>query len=235
MTELNIYQRLSNVRKTCAYLKKENDGYQFKYVSSSQTLGHLHNAINENGLILIPEIVSQDIQETTNQKGNKEFFTKLNMRFTWVNIDKPEDRVVCFWTAQGVDNAEKGIGKALTYAEKYFLLKFFNIATDKDDPDKFQEKMDKQEVKTTIKDSSVNIENTKTELTADQLMMQKDFTFVFKNGTVHQWSNLTAKWLKKKPELANNKDFEAWVNKYKPGKKKTDEELMEEATAGAKR
>jgi hypothetical protein len=43
--------------------------------------------------------------------------------------------------AQGVDIAgEKGVGKALTYGEKYFLLKTFNIATDKDDPDAFQEK-----------------------------------------------------------------------------------------------
>lgn len=78
----NIYQRLAEVRKSCAYLKKENEGYQFKYVSSSQTLGHLHNSINENGLILIPEIIKQDIQETTNQKGNKEFFTKLDMNTT---------------------------------------------------------------------------------------------------------------------------------------------------------
>jgi hypothetical protein len=29
----------------------------------------------------------------------------------------------------------------MTYAEKYFMLKFFNIATDKDDPDSFQKKM----------------------------------------------------------------------------------------------
>ena len=37
---------------------------------------------------------------------------------------------------QGVDiSGEKGVGKALTYAEKYFLLKFFNIPTDEADPD----------------------------------------------------------------------------------------------------
>lgn len=81
----------------------------------------------------------------------------------------------------------------------------------------------------------INIDEKKKDtLTPDQKEMQKDFSFVLKNGTVHQWSNLMAKWLKKKPELANNKDFEAWVNKYKPENKKTDEE-MEEATAGAKR
>jgi len=214
---LNIYQRLSNVRKTCSYLRKENEGYQFKYVSSSQTLGHLHNAINENGLILIPEIVSQELQETTNQKGNKEFFTKLNMVFTWVNIDNPDEKIVCQWTAQGLDNAEKGIGKALTYAEKYFLLKFFNIATDKDDPDKFQEKMDNTTKKNApveqVKVSAPSPEDVKKQ--KEQEQMQKDFIAV-KNGTIFQWTNVVKKWLDKKPELAGSESFDKWALKYKP-------------------
>jgi len=214
---LNIYQRLSNVRKTCGYIKKENEGYQFKYVSSSQTLGHLHNAINENGLILIPEIVSQDLQETTNQKGNKEFFTKLNMVFTWVNIDNPDEKIVCQWTAQGLDNAEKGIGKALTYAEKYFLLKFFNIATDKDDPDKFQEKMDNTTKKNApieqVKAPSPSPEDVKKQ--KEQEQMKRDFEAV-KNGTIFQWTNVVKKWLDKKPELAGSESFDKWALKYKP-------------------
>jgi len=217
---LNIYQRLSNVRKTCSYLRKENEGYQFKYVSSSQTLGHLHNAINENGLILIPEIVSQELQETTNQKGNKEFFTKLNMVFTWVNIDNPDEKIVCQWTAQGLDNAEKGIGKALTYAEKYFLLKFFNIATDKDDPDKFQEKMDNTTKKNApieqVKAPSPSPEDVKKQ--KEQEQMKRDFEAV-KNGTVFQWTNVVKKWLDKKPELAGSESFDKWTLKYKPESK----------------
>lgn len=214
---LNIYQRLSNVRKTCGYIKKENEGYQFKYVSSSQTLGHLHNAINENGLILIPEIVSQDLQETTNQKGNKEFFTKLSMVFTWVNIDNPDEKIICQWTAQGLDSAEKGIGKALTYAEKYFLLKFFNIATDKDDPDKFQEKMDNTTKKNApveqVKAVSPSPEDVKKQ--KDQEQMKRDFEAV-KNGTIFQWTNVVKKWLDKKPELAGSESFDKWALKYKP-------------------
>jgi hypothetical protein len=41
---------------------------------------------------------------------------------------------------EGTDFGERGVGKCYTYNEKYFLLKFFNIATDKDDPDSFQKK-----------------------------------------------------------------------------------------------
>lgn len=44
------------------------------------------------------------------------------------------------WYAQGLDvEGEKGVGKLLTYGEKYLFLKLFNIATDKDDPDSFQD------------------------------------------------------------------------------------------------
>ena len=36
---------------------------------------------------------------------------------------------------QGMNGFEKGLGSALTYAERYFLLKYFHIATDEDDID----------------------------------------------------------------------------------------------------
>lgn len=169
---------------------------------------------------MIPEIVSQDLQETTNQKGNKEFFTKLNMVFTWVNIDNPDEKIVCQWTAQGLDNAEKGIGKALTYAEKYFLLKFFNIATDKDDPDKFQEKMDNTTKKNApieqVKAPAPSPEDVKKQ--KEQEQMQKDF-IAAKNGTIFQWTNAVKKWLDKKPELAGSESFDKWALKYKPESK----------------
>ncbi len=137
-TQLNIYQKLINVRKTVPYLKKDNKGYQFKYVSSSQTLGAVRDAMDENALLLIPRVVGYDVSDHTTSKGGHEYFTQLKMSFTWVNADNPEEQIECPWTGQGLDNGEKGVGKALTYAEKFFLLKFFNIATDKDDPDAHQ-------------------------------------------------------------------------------------------------
>lgn len=144
MNDSNIYQKLVEVRKSVPYLKKENAGYQFKYVSSSQTLGALREAMDIQGLLLIPKITREEVRDHTTRKGDHEYFTILNVEFTWVNIDKPEEMVICPWYGQGLDDGEKGVGKALTYAEKFFLLKFFNIATDKDDPDSFQKKEDGQ-------------------------------------------------------------------------------------------
>lgn len=144
---MNIYQKLIEVRKSVPYLQKDNQGHQFKYVSSSQTLGSLKSAMDKHGLLLIPNVKGERVLDHTTSKGAHQYFTVLDMEFTWINAENPEEKVVCNWTGQGLDDGEKGVGKALTYSEKYFMLKFFNIPTDKDDPDSFQKETDKGSAK----------------------------------------------------------------------------------------
>lgn len=88
----------------------------------------------------------------------------------------------------------------------------------------------KNQTSTINKDNIIEIDDKKKE----QMEMQKDFTNVKQNGTIHQWSKVIEKWINKKPELKDSKNFETWVNKYKPDPK-SDAELMEEASAGAKK
>jgi hypothetical protein len=154
---MNIYQKLIEVRKAVKYLEKKNEGYEYKYVSSSQTLASVKSKMDELGLLLIPSVTDKNLTQDIYEKKYKDeikrkvdYFTELEIDFTWVNAEKPEEQIVSHWYGQGLDTGEKGVGKALTYAEKYYLLKFFNIPTDKDDPDSFQEKIDgnnKNEVK----------------------------------------------------------------------------------------
>lgn len=151
-----LHQKLLAIRKDCKYLQKEKDGAQYKYVGSSQVLTALRNGMDTEGVLLIPRItnksveVKRDIKKEDKYFQVKEqhtFFTEICIDYTWVNVDNPEDTITCPWYAQGVDIAgEKGVGKALTYGEKYFLLKFFNIATDKDDPDAYQGNNDKNRI-----------------------------------------------------------------------------------------
>ena len=141
MSELNIYQKLIEVRKEVPYLKKDEDGYQFKFVSSSQVLGVLKAKMDSLGLLLIPNVIKKTVSDHKTKDGGHNYFTEVEMSYTWVNTDNPEELIPCQWYGQGLDSGEKGVGKAYTYAEKYFLLKFFNIATDKDDPDVFQSKV----------------------------------------------------------------------------------------------
>ncbi|WP_240620147.1 ERF family protein [Peribacillus acanthi] len=140
MTEMNIYQKLVEVRKTVPYLQKEAKGHQYQYTGSSQVLSAVRSKMDELGLMLICKVLNHNLIEGQTAKGTKEYMTELDIEFVWVNAEKPEETISCPWYGQGVDTGEKGVGKALTYAEKYFMLKTFNIATDKDDPDSFQEK-----------------------------------------------------------------------------------------------
>ncbi len=151
---MNIYEKLIEVRKKVPYLQKIESGEQYKYVSSSQVLSKVREEMDKQKLLLIPKVtgekVTGDMVEKKDKYGNTKhtttYFTELNMSYVWINAEKPDETIECPWYGQGVDIAgEKGVGKALTYAEKYFLLKFFNIATDKDDPDAFQNKLDNTE------------------------------------------------------------------------------------------
>jgi len=131
----NIYRKLIEVRKAVPALSKNSRGARFRFVSSSQILGALREAMDAHGLLLIPRLASERVLEHQTKRGDRLYFTVLNIEFTWVNADNPDERIACPWVGQGLDEGEKGVGKALTYAEKYFLLKFFNIPTDGDDPD----------------------------------------------------------------------------------------------------
>jgi hypothetical protein len=70
------------------------------------------------------------------------------MKFTWVDCETGETDVNMF-AANGQNDWEKGLGSALTYGERYFLLKYFHIATDEDDVDARQEEPTKAPPKAT--------------------------------------------------------------------------------------
>ena len=135
---LNLWQKLVEVRKAVPTLTKDGKcsfGDKFAYVSSNAVLSPIRAAMDEYGVLLVPSVVSTRMVNKHENEGEKQHFVELDMVFTWVNADNPEEWIECPWYAQGLDTGEKGPGKALTYGEKTFMLKFFNIPTDADDPD----------------------------------------------------------------------------------------------------
>lgn len=59
------------------------------------------------------------------------------MIFSWVNNDMPEERLNVPWVLVGhQSDGSQSFGSGLSYAMRYFLLKFFNAAAPNDDPAK---------------------------------------------------------------------------------------------------
>jgi len=133
--EANLFQRLSAIHGAVSFLKKEHKGYNFNYVSSSQALMTIRGLMDQAGVILAPSMEEVRVRDHTTNKGKHAYLTEVFFEMTWINIDNPEETLSCKWYGQGIADGEQGPGIASTYAEKFFILKFFNIATDDQDPD----------------------------------------------------------------------------------------------------
>jgi hypothetical protein len=57
------------------------------------------------------------------------------MKTAFINADCPEEKIESFYYGYGIDTQDKGIGKAISYAVKYALLKQFCLETG-DDPER---------------------------------------------------------------------------------------------------
>jgi len=143
----NIFQKLLEVRKSVPYIKKGSKSYQYTYTSESQILGAIRGKIDEEALWLdmnMVELYAVDISVyVPNEKKYIEVKgVRAKFEFTWTNCDNPEEIIVKYQILQDAGSDVKTIGGLETYANKYFLFKFFNIPNDDLDPDKFEKSIE---------------------------------------------------------------------------------------------
>lgn len=151
--DLNLYQKLHKIQSQIIGLGKDKSSNSYKYVTGSKVLEHIKPLMNEYGLILKQEILTIDNERqdykvainTPNEKLKSEILTKVMMRFTWIDTTNGEKDENLFG-ANGQNDWEKGLGSALTYAERYFLLKYFHISTDEDDIDNPERKEQEEQL-----------------------------------------------------------------------------------------
>ena len=58
--------------------------------------------------------------------------TRIKTVYRFINIDNPADFMETTTFAEGIDSQDKGSGKAMTYADKYALMKSYKISTGED-------------------------------------------------------------------------------------------------------
>lgn len=134
---MSIYTKLLAIQKEVKGLSKDKKSHNYDYVTGNKLLSFIKPIMDKQGVILKQEILSientrQDYKTKYGEKS--EILSKVMMRFTWIDCETGEKDENLFG-ANGQNDWEKGLGSALTYGERYFLLKFFHIATDEDDID----------------------------------------------------------------------------------------------------
>jgi len=127
---MNIYQKIAEVMKDIQYLAKD-DRIQFgstdyKAVSEEKVTSTVRESLIKNGIVIIP------VEQSHHREGT---LSTVDVSYRIQNIEDPEDYIVAKSSGTGTDTQDKGVGKAMTYAYKYLLLRTFAIPTG-DDPDK---------------------------------------------------------------------------------------------------
>jgi len=129
-SKLNIHQRLANVMNEVSYIQKDKkDGMKYSIVSHDKVTAKVRPALLKHGIVYYPVMLEHS------QNGNR---TEVTMSIKFVNIENQDDYFVVPSLGFGIDNQDKGPGKAISYAVKYALLKALGLETG-DDPDLEQE------------------------------------------------------------------------------------------------
>ncbi len=140
MSELNLFQRLSAITDELKTVAKnlnvslgKDKGY--KAVGEVDVLNAVKPLENKHGIYSYPIFRSViESKEITNKYDTVNQFMRVETTYRFVNVDKPEEYIDIVSYGDGVDGSDKAPGKAMTYADKYALLKAYKIATG-DDPD----------------------------------------------------------------------------------------------------
>ncbi len=216
LENLNLLKKIHKIQSEIDKFARDTQGFNYKYTSGSTVLNKIRPLMNENGLILKQEIISIKSTpiEYINSFGKKklEILNEVDFKFTWIDIETGEfDENL--WSANGMNDFEKGVGSASTYAERYFLLKYFHIPSDEDDVDNKDRKP---------QNNSKQQKNSNKKDYKDMTEKEKIETCVkFVNSNRSEYKNIIDPMLKEK-ELKDMelKELEAIVETIKITKKK---------------
>lgn len=150
--EKNIFKRMALITAELQTVAKNltvstGGKNSYKAVGERDILDAVKPLEEKHGVYSYP--VSRDVLESnllesestfTDAKGNTTvtkkttFMTRIATVYRFVNVDDPKDYIETVTFAEGIDAQDKGSGKAMTYADKYALMKAYKISTG-DDPD----------------------------------------------------------------------------------------------------
>lgn len=166
-----LFKKLLEIKKEIPYFKKSTQGYNFQYVNGADILGVINPIANKYGLMLTLSINNHTVEPiryksivkgkdgAVNEVEKLEFIVNGTLTYTWTDTETGNQLPLTFpFTGMQADPSQ-ALGSALTYTERYFFLKSFNIETDKDDPDARTKKLDKLTGEDDLKEIQERIKN----------------------------------------------------------------------------
>lgn len=142
----NIFEKLLAITTEIGKVNKNlvvGEGKaQYKAVGEADVLKAVKELEEKHKIYSYPcerKIVDSSILQTEKEfkgeiKRGNQIFLRLETTYRFVNVEKPEEYIDITTYGDGVDTQDKAPGKAMTYSDKYALLKAYKMITG-DDPD----------------------------------------------------------------------------------------------------
>lgn len=143
---MNIYEKMlkitSEIKNVAKNLEVGTGASSYKAVGEADVLHAVKQLEEKYGVYSYPskrQIVNSEILETERTYNGKvtkgtQNFLRIETVYRFVNTEKPEEVIEITAYGDGIDTQDKAVGKAMTYADKYALMKAYKIITG-DDPD----------------------------------------------------------------------------------------------------
>lgn len=141
--EMNIFERLSAISLEISNVEKNlivgMGKSSYKAVGEADVLATVKPIEAKYRVYSYPfsrQIIESGTLESTTYNGEirKQLFERIEVVYRFVNMDNTEEVVDITSYGDGLDSGDKSVGKAMTYADKYALLKAYKLITG-EDPD----------------------------------------------------------------------------------------------------
>lgn len=149
--QMNLDHKLMELKKEVSIMQKDSEGHGYTYVSEESILLAINNKMMDLGLKLTPKFkdgtLHSEVVNYQNAKGQPktDVLVRSEIQFVWKDIETGEEEIID-WALLGQQaDGSQALGSGLTYANRYFLLKYFNVATSNDDPDKIRSEIAAEE------------------------------------------------------------------------------------------
>lgn len=145
---MNIYEKLSYITAEIGVVEKNltvptGGKKTYKAVSERDVLDAVKPIEAKYRVYSYPvmrNIIDRDILVKESEYEGKitktnTLFLRVETIYRFVNLDNPAEYIETTVYGDGLDTGDKATGKAMTYADKYALMKAYKLSTG-DDPDK---------------------------------------------------------------------------------------------------
>lgn len=147
----SLDEKLQVIKSEVDIMKKNKDGYGYSYVDEESILLKINSHMIKLGIKLTPQLVPgtlhTEVVKYVDKKKNDvtDILVTSEMEFIWKDITTGETIKVPWGLVGQQSDGSQAFGSGLTYSNRYFLLKYFNISTSQDDPDELRKRIKQEE------------------------------------------------------------------------------------------